>query len=83
MNEVFYFLFLPVIYFGLTFTRLNFAPKVSKIFIILGKITKITPISLYYDPPNYDLSNEVFSKLDGKLEAVVENGCQKKGNFDN
>ena len=37
---------------------MSFAPKVSKTFIFLGKITKITPISLYYDPPFYDFLPE-------------------------
>ena len=32
---------------------MTFVQKVSKTFIFLGKINKITSISVYYDPPAY------------------------------
>ena len=42
--------FQPQSHLKMTPHFMNFVPKVSKTFIFLGKITEITPISLYYDP---------------------------------
>ena len=54
---------------------MTFVPKVSKTFIFLGKITKIIPISLNYDPP---ILWFFYWSVDLPLQLSTEEYCYSK-----